>query len=229
MDIFAQQTEIKQTTRAMAAEWLFRCLKTTQSVRNTETFFLCMSVLDRYIAQVTIPIRQFLLAACASALLASKCEETCGIYPNTLVRNTQNSFSANDLLEAEKRIALQLDMKVQVCSSYQVASALLSEQDPPPSQKQRIIVYYILTLVTTFTHFGEYPQRYLAAAAVHISRVVCNVRSCPPSAEVAQVLPVVLNCVRQGYHGAKIGGLLYDMFAADSYQCVSTIPYESYF
>ena len=80
--------------------------------------FLTVNIIDRYFSKNQISKRDVQLVGVAAMLIATKYEE---IYPPLLkdfVFITDNSCTAEQVLDTEKKILFSLDFDIQLTSSY---------------------------------------------------------------------------------------------------------------
>lgn len=83
-----------------------------------ETLFLTVNVIDRYFSLYQISKRDVQLVALAALLIVTKYEE---IYPPLLkdfVYIADNQYTAEEILDTEKKILFALDFDISLCTSF---------------------------------------------------------------------------------------------------------------
>lgn len=76
-----------------------------------ETYFLTVSILDRYLASKILPLSKYQLAGTSSLLIACKYEEVFSPEIKDLVSITDSTYSKEDIIECELDILFTLDFK----------------------------------------------------------------------------------------------------------------------
>jgi hypothetical protein len=222
------QRHVIMKMRVALAEWMLEvCIKFKFC---TETFFLAIALLDRFLMVQYVTQQELQLAGVSATLLASKYEE---IFPPDIrefVGIAANSFSKEDVIRMERLIFTRLQFGVTVATSNAIGQVLLAEQDPTPEEEQLHIVHYILSTVAVNTYFGQHRQALVAAAAVHMSRVWCDIPTGTPSAEVAALIPVLGGMLALNQQAARNPGQasaqssLAKVFSTSQFLRVSTLP-----
>ncbi|KEG12270.1 mitotic cyclin [Trypanosoma grayi] len=213
------QREVTLEMREMHVEWLLQV--TLASNLQLETFFLAVSIFDRYLSKVSVPRERLHLVVCASLLLASKQEEIFPVPLRTLVRYGGDRFSLEMLVAMECQLFATLGFNV-VCPTFSaVGLGLLLQQDPPASEQQRFFLLYTLATLAIRTHFRQCRLSSLAAAAVYLGRAVFNIPSGMPSDEVRALLPLVMAALCR--NPAVGAGGVYDIFGRSAFCEVSKL------
>lgn len=84
----------------------------------SESLFLTVNLIDRYLSKTQITKREVQLVGVAALLIVAKYEE---IYPPLLkdfVYITENAYTAEEILDMEKKILFTLDFDLSLCTSY---------------------------------------------------------------------------------------------------------------
>lgn len=103
----AKQTAIDWRARTELIDWMMQIHIHCRLL--PETLFLSVNILDRFLCRRPVSITKLQLVGVASFLLASKFEETYSPSVPELVVLTDNVYSANDILKAERFILKTLD------------------------------------------------------------------------------------------------------------------------
>lgn len=215
------QNEVTQKMRFILAEWLFDvCIRFKFC---PETIFLALALTDRYMMVQRIPRSEAQLVGVAALVIASKYEE---VYPpevKDFVYMSANAFTNGDIIRMERQVFVRLQFGVTVATLNSISTALLAEQDPKPCELQAMICYYICVVMVVATHLGQHSQANLAATAVYMSRMWCEVPTGEPSAEVLKLLPMAVSLVLSISPITKLGATVYNYFAAPAQLHVSTL------
>lgn len=110
------QKKIDETIRSTLVDWLIQIHYNFKLW--PETLFLTVNVFDRYCSVTEISKKEVQLVGIAALLMITKYEE---IYPPTLkdfIYITGDNYSAEQILDMEKKILFALDFDVSQCSSF---------------------------------------------------------------------------------------------------------------
>ena len=111
-----QQTKINETIRSTLIDWIIQIHYNFKLL--PETLFLTVNIIDRYFAKNNMSKREVQLVGVAAMLVAAKYEE---IYPPLLkdfVFISDNSCSAAQILDMERKILFAMDFDMQLTSSF---------------------------------------------------------------------------------------------------------------
>jgi G2/mitotic-specific cyclin-B, other len=106
------QPKINEVMRSILVDWLVEVHKKFRLV--PETLYLCINILDRYLANVAVERGHLQLVGVTSLLLASKYEE---IYPPEVkdcVYITDRTFTHQEILDMEAQILRELKFNLSV-------------------------------------------------------------------------------------------------------------------
>lgn len=112
----ANQTKINETIRSTLIDWIIQIHYNFKLL--PESLFLTVNIIDRYFEKETVSKKEVQLVGITAMLIATKYEE---IYPPLLkdfVFITDNSYTAEDVLQMEIRILAALDFNLQLTSPY---------------------------------------------------------------------------------------------------------------
>jgi hypothetical protein len=112
----ASQQKIEETIRSTLVDWLIQIHYNFKLL--PETLFLTVNVIDRYFSKHQISKREVQLVGIAALLIVTKYEE---IYPPILkdfIYITENEYTADEILDMEKKILFALDFDINLCSSF---------------------------------------------------------------------------------------------------------------
>jgi len=104
------QVDITPQMRAILVDWL---VEVAEEYRlNTETLFLAVNYIDRFLSRVTVSKSQLQLVGVTCMFLASKYEEIYAPQVDEFCYITDNTYSREDMLEMECTILGHLDFKL---------------------------------------------------------------------------------------------------------------------
>lgn len=104
------QSEIDTNKRAILINWLVEV--SDEYELQTETLFICTSIIDRFLSKMCIPVQNFQLLGVAAMFIASKYEE---IYPPNLhqfVEVTDDTYSGQQIRQMEQEILKTLNFRI---------------------------------------------------------------------------------------------------------------------
>lgn len=110
------QTEVKDTSRGFLVEWIIDVHRKYRLM--SETLYVTVSIIDRYLAKVPIKKSQLHLLGVTALLIATKYEE---IYPPELkdfLNISDNKFTKEEVLSLEHHIISTLEFNFFNPSSY---------------------------------------------------------------------------------------------------------------
>lgn len=110
------QTEVKDTSRGFLVEWIIDVHRKFRLM--SETLYVTVSIIDRYLARVPIKKSQLHLLGVTALLIATKYEE---IYPpelKDLLNISENKFTKDEVLKMENHILTTLEFNFFGPSSY---------------------------------------------------------------------------------------------------------------
>ena len=110
----SKQEKIEETIRSKLIDWLIQIHYNFKLL--PETLFLTVNVIDWYFSVTQISKRDVQLVGIAALLITTKYEE---IYPPILkdfIYITENEYTAEEILDMEKKILFALDFDLNLCS-----------------------------------------------------------------------------------------------------------------
>lgn len=110
-----QQTDINEKMRAILVDWLIEVHLKFKLL--TETLFLTVNIIDRYLSSKTIIRTKLQLLGVSALLISCKYEEIYAPDIRDFVYITDKAFTKDEILAMEYDILKQLDFNVTVASS----------------------------------------------------------------------------------------------------------------
>ena len=163
-DIITIQTDIKDTMRCILIDWIF-------SLQNkfffkSNTLFLTINLIDRYISQKSILRTKFQLLGVASLFIASKYEE---IYIKKLedfINLADGAFNKSEILEMERNIIdlVEFNLDLPLSNNFFDLLSTVYKFD----KKEYYFGYFLLEAFLLDISCCEYKQSQIALATCFI-------------------------------------------------------------
>ncbi|OHT02685.1 G2/mitotic-specific cyclin-B [Tritrichomonas foetus] len=161
-DYFEQQTSITPKMRTIVFDWLVDVHGKLGF--HTDTLYLTMNIIDRYLSIISLDKTQFQKFACAATLIAAKNLELYTPSLRDLVQLADRSFTTTQLAEAEAEMMSALDFRINPFLPSMFLKRYLRIMQP--DFHLSMVSHYILeTTILDQKFIGETPSK-LAAAAV---------------------------------------------------------------
>ena len=157
-----KQKDITNRMRSILVDWLIDV-----NIRfnlSSETFFLTISIVDRYIEKKQIKKDFLQLLGVTASLIASKYEE---IYPpevNDYVYITDNAFNRNQILSMEQDVLHILDFNLNIPSSNRFLQTYLKRANS--TKETAYLAQYFLELILV-KGIPMFKPSQMAAAALY--------------------------------------------------------------
>lgn len=106
----AFQSDIDSDKRVILFNWLVEV--SDEYELQTETLFICTSIIDRFLSKMSVPTANFQLLGVAAMFIASKYEE---IYPpslNQFVDVTDDTYTGKEIRQMEREILRTLNFRI---------------------------------------------------------------------------------------------------------------------
>jgi len=166
----ANQEDINTSMRAILVDWLvdvhirFKLL--------TETLFLTVNIIDRYLQKEQVNKDSFQLIGVAATLISSKYEE---IYPpevKDFVYITDYAYTKEQVLAAEQKILAALGFNLNIPSSNRFLQRFAKHI--ASSRKATFLAQYLIELSLSESGMLKYTPSILAASALYLSTKLYN-------------------------------------------------------
>lgn len=160
------QTKIDEQIRSTLIDWLIQIHYNFKLW--PETLFLTVNMIDRYFSVAQVSKREVQLVGIAALLIITKYEE---IYPPLLkdfIYITDNEYTAEEILDMEKKILFALDFDVSLCTSFRFLERFskLSKTDSVTF----CLAQYMLELGLLDSKMSQFSQSLQAVAAIYTAR-----------------------------------------------------------
>jgi len=140
---------------------------------GSETLFLTVSLLDRYLKTRPVARAKLQLVGVTCMLIASKFEEIYAPEVRDFVNITDKAYSKQTILDMEVSILKTLDFKVVTVSPFAFLQRFLGVMKY--GKTHRYLAQYILELTLVDYRMLKYLPSYLAAAAVLLANKIMRV------------------------------------------------------
>lgn len=111
-----QQLKIDETIRSTLVDWMIQTHYNFKLL--TESLFLTINIIDRYMSMHQITKREVQLVGVATLLIVTKYEE---IYPPLLkdfAHIADNTYTPEEILDMEKKILFALDFDISLTTPF---------------------------------------------------------------------------------------------------------------
>lgn len=176
------QSDINAKMRAILIDWLIE-VHMKYKLRQ-ETLFLTTNLIDRYLTLVSVPRRQLQLIGVVALFIASKFEEIHPPRVSDFVYITDNTYTAEDILNTECSMlsALGFQVVVPTAAHFQEPLQKANRCEGPHHAE---LANYILELTLIDLRMIRYPPSQLVSAALMLSNQLMG-RQVPWSETLAQ-------------------------------------------
>eukprot|EP00762_Andalucia_godoyi_P003289 ANDGO_06580.mRNA.1 G2/mitotic-specific cyclin-B len=161
-----RQTEISKNMRSILVDWLIDVHNKFRL--SPETFFLAVSILDRYLAVKPIARAKLQLAGMTAMLLASKFEE---VYPPE-VRDFEyisaKAYSKAEILKMERHMLATIRFKMSVPTPFSFLDRFCRAANMDARQKK--MASFLLELSQQEYSLCRFPASVLTAASVGLAK-----------------------------------------------------------
>lgn len=133
------QPEVTERMRCILMDWMvdvhikFRL--------RAETFFLSCDIVDRYLCNNQVTRARLQLIGVCATLLAAKHEEIWPPEVKDCIYIAANTYSREDILEAEREVANDLQFRLAVPTPYPILSFLMDALEAPPKLRFTAVMF----------------------------------------------------------------------------------------
>lgn len=157
-----RQAEINGKMRAILVDWMVEVH--IKYKMHPETFFLSVTVLDRFLAKVSVPKAKLQLVGVAAMFIASKFEEETPPTAADLVYITDKACSQDDIFRAEVLMLNELSFDIVVATPWHFVDRLQRANGSDGVHNE--LVSYLLELSQLELKMIRHLPSMLAASAV---------------------------------------------------------------
>ncbi|KAJ6790101.1 hypothetical protein PWT90_02105 [Aphanocladium album] len=164
------QDELEWSTRGILVDWLIEVH--TRFHLLPETLFLAVNIVDRFLSKKVIQLDNFQLVGITAMFIASKYEEVLSPYIGNFKRITNDGFTEEEILSAERFVLSTLDYDLSYPNPMNFLRRV-SKADNYDIQSRTIGKY--LTEISLLDHrFMAYRPSHVAAAAMYLARLMLD-------------------------------------------------------
>jgi len=163
-DIFAKQQSVRPKMRAVLVDWLVEVHQRFEL--ETQTLFLTVNYIDRYLAQAPVKSQRFQLIGVAALLIASKYEE---IYPcdmDDLLYICERSYTKADLVDCERDLLNVFKFNLAVPSISSFLGYYLEHFEEEDELIGQLANYFAECSLLDFTFVANYEASVIACASL---------------------------------------------------------------
>lgn len=158
--------------RAKLVEWIVEVVEDLQM--SSDVLYVSVDMIDRILRATTVPSTRLQLLGCACMLLASKFEDVFFPSLEDFVNVSDAAFSVAELLEMENHVLKQLDFRLMSATAKPFLRRCQLAGMGSPQVKH--MSNYICELSLTSIFFQRFTPSLVAAAAVHLARILLHKR-----------------------------------------------------
>jgi len=172
-----KQVDLNAKYRTIMVDWMAEVV--VKFGLLTETFFLSVNIIDRFLQHKAVARTRFQLVGIAAMLIASKFEEIYTPKVDDFIYITANAYSREDLLKMEKMMLMTLDFNLNIPSPLHFLRRFSKAANS--NVKIHTLSKYIIELSLLDYDFLEYSSSVIAASATYLARAMT--RSSRPTVE----------------------------------------------
>ncbi|KIX04975.1 uncharacterized protein Z518_05847 [Rhinocladiella mackenziei CBS 650.93] len=162
------QDDLEWKMRGILVDWLIEVH--TRFKLLPETLFLAVNIVDRFLSRKVVPLNKLQLVGITAMFIASKYEEVLSPHVGNFVHVTDDGFTAEEVLSAERYTlaTLQYDLSYPNPMNF---LRRISKADSYDIQT-RTLGKYLMEISLVDHRFLEYKQSHIAAAAMYLARLI---------------------------------------------------------
>ncbi|EFA86843.1 cyclin [Heterostelium album PN500] len=161
-----EQYNINDKMRAILVDWMMAVHVRFKML--SETFFLSVNIVDRYLSAVPIPINKLQLVGITSMLLAAKYEEIYSPEIKDFIVTSDNACTHDEVLSMERSILSTLKFHMSTCTPLHFLRRF-SKAAGSDSRTHSLSKY--LTEISTLDYkLLKYVPSMIAAASIYVAR-----------------------------------------------------------
>jgi len=172
-----KQVDLNAKYRTIMVDWMAEVV--VKFGLLTETFFLSVNIIDRFLQHKAVARTRFQLVGIAAMLIASKFEEIYTPKVDDFIYITANAYTREDLLKMEKMILMTLDFNLNIPSPLHFLRRFSKAANS--NVKIHTLSKYIIELSLLDYDFLDHSSSVIAASATYLARAMT--RSSRPTVE----------------------------------------------
>ncbi|CAI5747040.1 unnamed protein product [Peronospora destructor] len=160
------QMDINEKMRTILIDWLVEVGEEYEL--DSQTFHKAVNLVDRCLKKIKINRKQFQLLGCACMMIAAKFEEVYGPNVEEFVYISDQTYTADEMLDMEAQVLKALEYRVASTTCYGFMHRYT--QAGCTTDKQCSLVSYLCDLALLFYHMVRFKPSKLVASAVYLAR-----------------------------------------------------------
>lgn len=162
------QKELSWHMRSVLVDWLIEVQ--WKSRLNNETLFLSINIIDRFLSRRAVSLVKLQLVGLAGAMLASKCEEILSPSISNFIFFSDNAYTEQELLKAERYMLHVLDFNM----AYPNPLTYLRRISKADNYdiRNRTLGKYLMEVTLLDHRFVACPPSMMAATAMWLARTM---------------------------------------------------------
>ncbi|ETN24206.1 hypothetical protein PPTG_00632 [Phytophthora nicotianae INRA-310] len=161
------QLDINEKMRTILVDWLVEVGEEYEL--DSQTFHKAVNLVDRCLKKIKINRKQFQLLGCACMMIAAKFEEVYGPNVEEFVYISDQTYTADEMLNMEVQVLNALQYRVASTTCYGFMHRYMNAGCT--TDKQRSLVLYLCDFALLFYHMVRFKPSILVASAVYLARL----------------------------------------------------------
>ncbi|GAV83040.1 Cyclin_N domain-containing protein/Cyclin_C domain-containing protein [Cephalotus follicularis] len=161
-----QQFDINEKMRAILIDWLIEVHDKFEL--RTETLFLTVNLIDRYLSRQTVVRRKLQLVGLVAILLACKYEEVSVPVVGDLILISDKAYTRKEILEMERLMVNTLQFNMSVPTPYLFMRRFLKAAQS--DKKLELLSFFLIELSLVEYEMLKFPPSLLSAAAIYTAQ-----------------------------------------------------------
>ncbi|KAG7391999.1 hypothetical protein PHYPSEUDO_002705 [Phytophthora pseudosyringae] len=161
------QLDINEKMRTILVDWLVEVGEEYEL--DSQTFHKAVNLVDRCLKKIKINRKQFQLLGCACMMIAAKFEEVYGPNVEEFVYISDQTYTADEMLDMEVQVLDALQYRVASTTCYGFMHRYMKAGCT--TDKQRSLVLYLCDFALLFYHMVRFKPSVLVASAVYLARL----------------------------------------------------------
>ncbi|VFQ72282.1 unnamed protein product [Cuscuta campestris] len=171
-DYMGSQPEINEKMRSILIDWLIEVHHKFEL--TSETLYLTINIVDRYLALKTTSRRDLQLVGLGSMLIASKYEEIWAPEVNDFVCISDRAYTHEKVLQMEKLILGELEWYLTVPTPYVFLVRFIKASSSSEPEMENMVFFLAELGMMNYAASVIYCPSMIAASAVYAARCTLN-------------------------------------------------------
>eukprot|EP00644_Phytophthora_capsici_P008654 jgi/Phyca11/111692/e_gw1.20.51.1 len=164
------QMDINEKMRTILVDWLVEVGEEYEL--DSQTFHKAVNLVDRCLKKIKINRKQFQLLGCACMMIAAKFEEVYGPNVEEFVYISDQTYTAEEMLDMEAQVLKALEYRVASTTCYGFMHRYTEAGCTTDKQRALVWVSYLCDFALLFYHMVRFKPSILVASAVYLARLM---------------------------------------------------------